>query len=148
MSLARFSDKTMSRLRRNLPSGIVDTKNPVDTTPAIDTIHYGKCVKNIIEDENTDCVLISNVASTFTQENLPPGPDHREDIANPDSHPKTLIRLVNGTKKPVAVSMNGGDIYHPAVRMMEENGVCVFRKIDRAIKAMGRFVEANLARGR
>jgi len=143
LELARFSDKTMSALRENMPSEIVDIKNPVDTTPAIDTIRYGRCVSSIIDDPETDCLVVSNVASTFTQENLPPGPGHDEDISRDDSHPNTLSRLVNGTDKPVVVSMNGGRIYDPAVKMMEKRGVCVFRKMDRAVKAIGRYLDFN-----
>ncbi len=143
MKLAEFSDETMIRLRENMPSKIVDIKNPLDTTPAIDTINYGRCVKSMIDDSGTDCLVVSNVASTYTQENLPPGPGHGEDISRADSHPNTISRLVSGTEKPVVVSMNGGAIYDPAVEIMEKKGVCVFRKIDRAVKALGKFVELN-----
>jgi len=139
LELASFSDDTLAGLRDNLPD-IVNARNPVDSTPAITTAAYGRCVEKIINDPNTDCVIISNVASTATQENLPPGQGHNENIYNDNSHPNTLIRLVKSTDKPAVISMNGGDIYDPAVKLMEDAGLCVFRKIDRAVRAMDRFV--------
>ena len=141
LKLSNFSKETILKLKNNLPSRIVDTKNPVDTTPAVDTARYGKCAESIIDDPDTDCVIISNVAATFTQENLAKGTGHNEDIRNTNSHPNTIIRLVNGTKKPVVVSLNGGKIYDPAAKMMEKSGVCVFRNIGRAIKALDKFLE-------
>jgi len=141
LELSNFSKETISKIKKYLPSKIVDTKNPVDTTPGVDTAQYGKCVESIINDPGTDCVIISNVAATFTQENLEKGPGHNEDINNTNSHPNTIIRLVKGTAKPVVVSLNGGKIYNPAAEMMEKSGVCVFRKIDRAIKALDKFLK-------
>ena len=52
-----------------------------------------------------------------------------------------LFRSVKGTAKPVVVSLNEGKIYDPAAKMMEKAGVCVFRKIDRAIKAIDKFIQ-------
>ncbi|MBN1163050.1 MAG: acetate--CoA ligase family protein [Candidatus Krumholzibacteriota bacterium] len=140
MELADFSATTMEKLNRSLPAGIIDVHNPVDATPAITTAQYAQCVRAILEDENTDCAVISNVASTSTQENLPPGPGHREDIHREHSHPNMLIRLFRQTNKPMVVSMNEGAIFDPAVSMMEEAGIPVFRKIDRAMRAMDLFL--------
>jgi acyl-CoA synthetase (NDP forming) len=140
MHLSSFSEKTIEVLSGHLPSGIIDVHNPVDATPAITTEEYGKCVAAILEDENTDCAVISNVAATSTQENLPAGPGHDEDITNPGSHPNTLIRIFRKYDKPVVFCMNEGTLYDPAVRMMEEAGLPVFRKIDRAMKALDLFL--------
>jgi acyl-CoA synthetase (NDP forming) len=144
MVLARFAEGTIEKLRADLP-GIVDVHNPVDATPAITTERYGRCVAAILEDPGVDCALVSNVASTPFQENLPPGPGHHEDIAREGSHPNTIIRLFRATGKPMVVCMNEGAFYDPCVEMMERAGVPVFRKIDRAIGALGTFV---LLRGR
>jgi acyl-CoA synthetase (NDP forming) len=140
LELARFSDSTLEGLKENLPD-IVNPRNPVDSTPATTTPKYCRCAELIINDPNTDCIVISNVASTAAQENLPPGEDHSENIYKEGSHPDRLIKLVQNTEKPVVISMNGGKIYDPAVGMMEEAGLCVFRKIDRAVKALERFVK-------
>lgn len=146
MRLAPFTGNTMEKLGTHLPAGIVDVHNPVDTTPAITTVQYGKCVEAMLEDENTDCVIISNVAATATQENLPAGPGHREDIKHEGSHPYTLIRLFHATGKPMVVCINEGKIFDPAAIMMEEAGIPVFRKMDRAMKAMDIFLRFGKTR--
>ncbi|MBN2070611.1 MAG: acetate--CoA ligase family protein [Candidatus Krumholzibacteriota bacterium] len=140
MVLAQFTPSTRTNLGKHLPAGIIDIHNPTDTTPAVTTAEFGKCVRAIIDDANTDCIIISNVAATATQENLEAGPGHDEDITRESSHPNTLIRLFNSTAKPVIVCMNEGRIYDAAVAMMEDAGIPVFRKIDRAMKAMDIFL--------
>jgi acyl-CoA synthetase (NDP forming) len=144
MELAQFTEETRSRLSGLLPEGIIDVHNPVDATPAITTELYGKCIEAIIEDSGTDCLIVSNVASTVYQENLPAGPGHDEDITRDSSHPNTMIRLFRSTDKPMVINMNEGSIYDPSVEMMEKAGLPVFRKIDRAVRAMEIFLEINL----
>ncbi|MBN2185063.1 MAG: acetate--CoA ligase family protein [Candidatus Krumholzibacteriota bacterium] len=143
MILPQFTEETVKRLGRHLPTEIVDIHNPVDTTPAITTAEYGKCVEAILSDKNTDCVIVSNVAATASQENLKAGPGHDEDITRETSHPNTLIRIFDSTDKPMIVCMNEGIIYDPAVRMMERSGIPVFRKIDRAMNAMNIFLQVT-----
>jgi acyl-CoA synthetase (NDP forming) len=140
MRLATFSESTIEKLRALLPTGFIDVHNPVDATPAITTLKYGQCVEAFLADEGVDCAIVSNVASTPFQENLPPGPGHGEDIGRESSHPNTLIRIFRSTGKPMVVCMNEGPFYDPSVEMMERAGVPVFRKIDRAARAMDVFL--------
>lgn len=140
LTLAPLGEETIAGLAEELP-GIVDVHNPVDATPAVTTETYGRCVRLLLNDENSDCAIVSNVASTSTQENLPPGPGHDENIENGGSHPKTLIRIFEESDKPIVVCMNEGEIYDPAVKMMEAGGIPVFRKIDRAMRAMNIFLD-------
>jgi acyl-CoA synthetase (NDP forming) len=143
MELARFSERTVERLSDLLPTGFIDVHNPIDATPAITTEKYGKCIEAVLEDDNVDCILVSNVASTPFQENLPAGPGHGEDITRESSHPNTMIRLFRSTEKPMVVCLNEGVIYDPAVEMMERAGMPVFRKIDRAVRAMDIFLKIS-----
>ncbi|MCK4549654.1 MAG: acetate--CoA ligase family protein [Candidatus Krumholzibacteria bacterium] len=147
MELAQFSEKTVERLGELLPTGFIDIHNPIDATPAITTGKYGQCIEAVLADENVDCAIISNVASTPFQENLPPGPGHREDIGRESSHPNTMIRLFHSTEKPIVLCLNEGVIYDPAVEMMERAGVPVFRKIDRATRAMDIFLRITRPKG-
>ena len=146
MELALFSEKTVELLGELLPTGFIDVHNPIDATPAITTEKFGQCIEAVLADENVDCVIASNVASTPAQENLPPGPGHREDINRESSHPNTMIRIFRSTDKPMVVCFNEGAIYDPAVEMMERAGVPVFRKIDRATRAMDIFLRITLAK--
>ena len=140
LELARFSEKTVKVLGDNLPTGFIDVHNPIDATPAITTEKYGNCIEAILADGGVDCAVVSNVASTPFQENLPAGPGHREDINHESSHPNTIIRLFRSTGKPMVVCLNEGAIYDPAVEMMERAGVPVYRKIDRAVRSLRAFV--------
>ncbi len=146
MELALFSEKTVERLGELLPTGFIDVHNPIDATPAITTEKFGQCIEAVLADENVDCVIASNVASTPAQENLPPGPGHREDINRESSHQNTMIRIFRSTDKPMVVCFNEGAIYDPAVEMMERAGIPVFRKIDRAARAMDIFLRITLAK--
>jgi acyl-CoA synthetase (NDP forming) len=147
MKLARFSERTVERLGELLPTGFIDVHNPIDATPAITTEKYGLCIEAVIADEDVDCIIASNVASTPSQENLPPGPGHSEDIGRESSHPNTMIRIFRSTEKPMVVCLNEGAIYDPAVEMMERAGVPVFRKIDRATRAMDLFLRITGTKG-
>ena len=147
MELAGFSDRTIELLGKLLPTGFIDVHNPIDATPAITTEKYGMCIEAVLADENVDCVIVSNVASTPFQENLPAAPGHSEDINRESSHPNTIIRLFRSTDKPMVVCLNEGAIYDPAVEMMERAGVPVFRKIDRATRAMDIFLKIRRSKG-
>jgi len=140
LELAAFAPATVERLADALPTGFIDVHNPVDATPAISTADYGRAVAAVIDDPGVDCVLVSSVAATPSLNNLAASPDHGEDIEREDSYPRIMIRLFATTGKPVVFSINEGRIYDPAAKMMEEAGLPVFRKIDRATRALGRFV--------
>jgi acyl-CoA synthetase (NDP forming) len=141
LTLADFSGETVAKLREALPINIIDVHNPIDATPNTQAPNYGRCIEAMLADENVDCVMAANVAPTPFMENLPAGPDHKEDILHENSYPNLTIRAFKGTKKPMVASLNSGSLFDPAVRMMEEAGIPCFRKIDRAMKALGLFIE-------
>jgi acyl-CoA synthetase (NDP forming) len=140
MELAAFSEKTVAMLHDALPSEIVDIRNPVDATPLTDAVNYGRCLEAFVEDDCIDCIVSSIVAPTPFMETLPAGENHKEDIRRENSFPNVTIRIFKKTAKPMVVSVDSGKLYDPAVEMMEEAGVPVFRKVDRAMKALDNFL--------
>jgi acyl-CoA synthetase (NDP forming) len=140
MDLAEFSDTTITRLHDVLPSDIIDIRNPVDATPLTNAVNYGRCLEAFLEDDGIDCIVSSIVAPTPFMETLPHGKGHKEDIRNEDSFPNVTIRVFRATSKPMVVSVDSGKLYDPAVDMMEAAGVPVFRKVDRAMKALDNFL--------
>ena len=50
-----------------------------------------------------------------------------------------MIEIIQGSAKPAVVVVDSGEIYDPMCRMMEEAGIPVFRKIDRAARALAAF---------
>ena len=71
---------------------------------------------------------------------LPAGEGHNEDIARPDSIPSGLIEIARETKKPLIVCVDSGRLYDPMVIQLEVAGVPVFRRIDRATRALSVYV--------
>ena len=140
MRLAALSKKTVARLHEALPNDIIDVRNPVDITPQTNSVDFGRCLEAFVEDGNIDCILASIVAPTPFMETLPAGEGHGEDILHEDSFPNVTIRNFASTKKPMVVSVDSGSLYDPAVEMMENAGVPVFRKVDRAMKALDNFL--------
>jgi acyl-CoA synthetase (NDP forming) len=146
MELATFSPRTVARLHEALPSDIIDIRNPVDATPLTNAVNYGRCLEAFIEDDSIDCIVSSIVAPTPFMETLPPGEGHHEDIRHEDSFPNVTIRVFRATTKPMVVSVDSGALYNPAVDMMEDAGVPVFRKVDRAMKALDNFLSHSKRR--
>ena len=140
MQLAEFSERTVAKLHEALPSDIIDVHNPVDITPQTNGVNFGKCLEAFVEDDNIDCIVASIVAPTPFMETLPAGDGHGEDLRHEDSFPNVTIRIFESTKKPMVVSVDSGSLYDPAVEMMENAGVPVFRKVDRAMKALDNFL--------
>ncbi len=146
LSLARFSRETIRRLRESLPADIIDVHNPVDATPLTNAVNYGRCLEAILADDGVDCLMAANVAPTPFMENLAAGEGHAEDIRHENSYPNVTIRLFRATDKPMVACLNSGALYDPAVRMIEDAGIPCFRKIDRAMRALGLFVRGRASR--
>ena len=140
MELAEFSEETVAKLHEALPSDIIDVHNPVDITPQTNGVDFSKCLEAFVEDGNIDCIVASIVAPTPFMETLPAGEGHGEDLRHENSFPNVTIRIFESTTKPMVVSVDSGPLYDPAVEMMEDAGVPVFRKVDRAMKALDNFL--------
>jgi acyl-CoA synthetase (NDP forming) len=147
LQLARFSSKTVERLREALPTDIIDVHNPVDATPLTNAVNYGRCLEAILADENVDCLMAANVAPTPFMENLQAGEGHSEDILHENSYPNVTIRIFRSTAKPMVACLNSGGLYDAAVRMIEDAGIPCFRKIDRAMKALDLYVSHARPKG-
>ena len=57
-----------------------------------------------------------------------------------------LVRLNDETKKAWVAVVDGGPLYDPMARMLEENGIPAFRTADRALRLFGTFCAAKLRR--
>jgi acyl-CoA synthetase (NDP forming) len=138
LELAEFEAATRERLRALLP-GIVDVHNPIDATPVCPTEAYVGCVEAIAADPGVDAVVVAGVPATPFLETLPRSETHREDIARAESLPSRLIDVFRKSPKPMVFSVDAGALYDDCVRMMREAGLPCFRKVDRAVRALGAF---------
>ncbi len=140
LQLAVFDGKTQELLDEILPS-FAHRSNPIDCTPMTGTIPFSDSCRAILESDEVDMAILSSVPVTPALDNLPADPDggHKENLAGESSQPSLMIEIIRGSTKPAAVVVDSGSIYDPMCRMIEQAGIPVFRKIDRAARAMAAF---------
>jgi acyl-CoA synthetase (NDP forming) len=140
LELAVFDGKTQSVLDEVLPS-FAHRTNPIDCTPMTSTVPFADSCRSILASDAVDLAILSSVPVTPALDNLPADPEgkHREDLSRETSQPARMIQIINSSAKPAAVVVDSGHIYNPMCRMIEEAGIPVFRKIDRAARAMAAY---------
>lgn len=148
LEVAEFSKETVEALRKRLPD-IAHTENPVDATPMATTEDFIGAVEIMIEDKGVDAVVVSAVPVTPALEDLAPDLTgvHPENIYNLSSLPQEFIRLFRKSRKPIVAAVDSGRLYDPLVVVLERGGIPVYRKIDRASRALSYFCNRWLPRG-
>jgi acyl-CoA synthetase (NDP forming) len=134
---AVLSESTRARLRGCLPA-IAHADNPVDATPMADTRSFVAAAEALLDDPAVDVLLVSPIPVTPALEDLPPdlAGIHAENIYAPGSLPQELLRLFAHSRKPMAVSVDSGRLYDAFVMVLQRGGIPVYRKIDRASRAL------------
>ncbi len=149
MELSDFSQETMDKIKSYLPSDIVDIHNPVDTTPGATTERFVKSVEALLEDKNTDCVVVSAVSPTPNLENMTykdesgeyvKKGEYIENVRSETSLPNRLIKVFEKYDKPMIVCVDSGKLFDEGVEILKTAGIPCFRKIDRAMRSMDAFV--------
>lgn len=140
LELATFDASTQAKLDEVLP-GYAHRSNPIDCTPMTATAAFTASCRAILECPTVDVAILSSVPVTPALDNLPADPDgkHREDILGPDSQPSLMVDIITGSAKPAVVVVDSGEIYDPMCRIIEKAGIPVFRKIDRAARALAAY---------
>ncbi len=148
LDLARFSGPTVAGIASLFkPLGIdrlQDVRNPLDLTPVADDATFAGAVGFVLADRGVDCAVISPVPMTAALQTLAPGPDHNEDIFNPQSVGQRLTAILRGSAKPAVISIDAGAPYDPLAQMLEEAGLPVFRRSDDALRFLCRVVNLRL----
>jgi acyl-CoA synthetase (NDP forming) len=140
MELAPLSPETRARVAELLPPGIVDVHNPVDATPITPTERYAALAEALAGDPGVDAVVVAGVPATPFQNTLAPGEGHREDVESADGLATRLAAVFAATGKPVTFSVDSGALYDPLARAMRRAGLPTFRRIDRATRALARYL--------
>ncbi len=148
LDLADFTPSTRKKMGALLrPLGIdrlQDIHNPLDVTPVADAAAYCGCVRAILDDENVDCAVVSNVPMTPAMQTLPRGAGHREDFTRPGSFARRMIKIFQTTDKPFVVNIDSGEMYTPLASFLERAGIPVFRRADDAVRFLRLFVASRL----
>ncbi len=140
LSLAVFDEATQALLDEVLPP-FAHRSNPIDCTPMTGTDAFIAACGAILDSPAVDAAILSSVPVTPTLNNLPRAADgsHTEDLDDPRSQPRQMTAVIQGSSKPAVVVVDSGNIYDPMCRMLLAAGVPVFRKIDRAARALAAF---------
>ncbi len=144
LRLADFDDATQAMLDDILP-GFAHRTNPIDCTPMTGTDAFAESCRAILESASVDVAILASVPVTPALNNLPadPGGAHRENLENEGSQPKRMVEILRASAKPAVVVVDSGSIYDPMCRLIEAAGIPVFRKIDRAARALGAYCLAE-----
>jgi len=140
LELARFDGDTQAVLDEALP-GFAHRTNPIDCTPMTGTKAFCSSCAAILACPTVDVAILSSVPVTPTLNNLPASLAgiHRENLTAADSQPSLMVDIITGSTKPAVVVVDSGRIYDPMCRLIEQAGIPVFRKIDRAARALAAF---------
>jgi acyl-CoA synthetase (NDP forming) len=140
MELSDLAAPTRERLAALLPPGIVDVHNPVDATPVTPTERYAAIARALAEDPGVEALVVAGVPATPFFDSLPPGEGHREDVEGKTGLATLLAAFYRSTPKPVVFSIDSGALYDPLVAAMRRAGLPTFRRVDRATRALARFI--------
>ncbi len=142
LDMASFTDDTRRKLEEVLPV-IAHCGNPIDCTPMTDTAHFVKAVEVMAAADEVDVIVVSAIPAAPTLDILAPDPEgaHPENVFGMQSLPAEVVRVFRETDKPIVAAIDSGRLYDPAVLMLERGGVPVYRKIDRASRALSAFVD-------
>jgi acyl-CoA synthetase (NDP forming) len=140
MELADLLEPTRERVAALLPPGIVDVHNPVDATPVTPTEKYAAIAQALAEDPTVHAVVVAGVPATPFLDSLARGDGHREDVEGEHGLATLLVRFFQSTTKPVVFSVDSGALYDPLVAALRRAGLPTFRRVDRATRALARFI--------
>ena len=137
LELTELQDATLSRLTEVLPK-IAHAGNPVDTTPMADSDAFVESVRILAADPGVDMLVVSAVPVTPALDVLAPDLSgaHKENVFSMHSVPARLIQTYREIDKPMVVAVDSGRLYDPSVQLLQRGGIPVYRKIDRASRAL------------
>ncbi len=134
---AALAEPTLARLRACLPA-IAHAANPIDATPMADTPAFVEAAAALLDDAGVDSLLVSPIPVTPSLDILAPDPfgAHSENLFSKGSLAQELLRLFRATRKPIVVNVDSGRLYDDFVGVLQHGGIPVYRKIDRASRAL------------
>ncbi len=140
LKLAVFDAATQDLLDELLPD-FAHRSNPIDCTPMTGTEAFCASCEAILACPAVDVAILSSVPVTPTLDNLPADPEgkHRENLMGAGSQPRLMVDIIAGSAKPAVVVVDSGRIYDPMCRLIEREGIPVFRKIVRAAQALAAY---------
>ncbi len=144
---ARLSAATRARAATALKGAgiahLVNIDNPLDITPMAGDALYEELARALLEDPDVDAALVGMVPLTPMIQSLPAGVSDRDRFDAEQGYARRFISLFHESDKPLVTVLDGGSIYDPLARLMQDAGVPVFRGGDRAARALERYLAAR-----
>lgn len=107
LQMAKLSEKTKIKLREFLPEA-ASVSNPVDVLGDAPADRYQQTLKVVLEDENTDSVLILLTPQSMTEI---------------EATAQAIVELKSQYNKPIVVSFMGKDTVWPGVELLRSQEV-------------------------
>ncbi|WP_028576831.1 acetate--CoA ligase family protein [Desulfomicrobium escambiense] len=140
LRMATFAPATRDRLGRALAAcgldRLVEVKNPLDINPAATDALFVEVVEALAADAGVDLAVIGMIPLTPSMSSL--AMDLSQNIA------ERIGDIARQSPKPLVAVVDGGEMYNPFAAMLREHGMPVFRDADRAVRALGLYVQARL----
>jgi len=140
LRMAIFHPATRERIGRALTAcrldKLVEVKNPLDMNPAATDALFGEVVETLAEDPCVDLAVIGMIPLTPSLSSL--AMDESQNIA------ERISGIARRSSKPIVAVVDGGEMYNPFAAMLRAQGMAVFRDADRAVRALGLYIQARL----
>jgi len=140
LRMAAFNPATRERISKALATckleRLVTVKNPLDMNPAATDALFAEVVEALAADSGVDLAVIGMIPITPSMSSL--------DMNASENIAATISRIAAESTKPIIAVVDGGEMYNPFATMLQQKGMAVFRDADRAIKALGLYVQARL----
>ncbi len=148
LKMSRFNETTVNRFNGLLEakgiSRLTKVNNPFDINPAGDDETHILMIKQLIEDENVDAIIVGLDPLSPTTTTLS-GKD-KYGFMRPGSMVMELGEIIKNTDKPVIGVIDAGELYDPMAKELANMGMAIFRSVDRALKALAVYIDARLRR--
>jgi acyl-CoA synthetase (NDP forming) len=140
LRMAAFGPPTRDRIGRALAAcgldRLVEVKNPLDINPAATDALFVEVVEALAADPGVDMAVIGMIPLTPSMSSL--AMDLSQNIA------ERIGAIARQSSKPLVAVVDGGEMYNPFAAMLRKQGMPVFRDADRAVRALGLYVQARL----
>jgi len=150
MTMGALEAVTVRRVEQTLAAkkldALVEVRNPIDINPGADDEAHLAIAEAFLDDPNIDAVVIgldptAPSVRALEASQLRPG----YDLHDPRSTVHRMPPIAAGHAKPLIGVIDGGRLYDAMAARLMDQGVCIFRNVSRATRALVRYTGARLA---
>lgn len=143
LHMAVFSRETRRRIHQALVTcrleKLVEVKNPLDMNPAATDNLMQEVVAALAVDPGVDLAVIGIIPLAPAMSTLDRDDHGRTGIAD------LILPIAAACPRPIIAVVDGGGMYDAMARDLQDRGMAVFRDADRAVRAVGIYVQSRLA---